>query len=367
MGWKPARRATDAEKVDGERRRGRGAVSNANSRYETERRESFDDGWDIQADLPPLKTEVRDELAKTIIATNDSPDIGFDQSINPYRGCEHGCIYCYARPSHAYWGYGAGLDFETKLIAKANAAEALERELNNPRYVPATIMLGSNTDPYQPIERERRITRSILEVLERYNHPVGIVTKSQLILRDLDILAPMAERGLARVAISVTTLDHKLARTMEPRATTPAKRLAAMKALADAGVRVNVMAAPLIPSLNDHELEAIMAKAAEMGALGAAYVLLRLPLEISGLFQEWLEANFPNRASRVMALVRSARGGKDYVSTFGERHRGTGMYADQIAARFQIALKRYGLDAPRPPLRTDLFRRPGQAQLELFA
>ena len=366
MAWKEARRASEDESVAGERRRGRGAVSNATGRFEPERRESVDDGWDSFAELPPFKTELREEIAKTIIATNDSPDLGFDRSINPYRGCEHGCIYCYARPSHAYWGYSAGLDFETKLTAKVNAVEALERELSKPGYSPATIMIGSNTDGYQPIERERKITRGILEVLERFSHPAAIVTKSALVLRDIDILARLASRGLTKVAISVTTLDHRLARKMEPRASTPGKRIEAIRELSAAGVPVSVMAAPLIPALNDAELERILQTAAEAGATEAAYVLLRLPLEISPLFQEWLAAEFPGRAKHIMSLVRSTRGGKDYVSRFGERQRGTGHYADQIAARFQLALMRYGLNQRNISLRRDLFRKPDAAQLTLF-
>jgi DNA repair photolyase len=366
MAWKEARRASEDEQVSDGRRRGRGAVSNATGRFEPERRERFDDGWNSLDDLEPFKTEVREETVKTIIAFNESPDIGFDSSINPYRGCEHGCIYCYARPSHAYWGYSAGLDFETKLTAKVNAVQALERELSKPSYSPAAIMLGANTDVYQPIERERKLTRGILEVLDKYSHPVAIVTKSVLVLRDLDILSRMASRGLAKVAISVTTLDRRLARKMEPRASTPDKRIEAIRQLAAAQVPVAVMAAPLIPAINDHELEWILETAAAAGAVEAAYVLLRLPLEISPLFQEWLQAEFPSRASRVMSLVRSMRGGKDYVSRFGERQRGTGPYAEQIAARFERALKRYGLNKRHLRLRTDLFQAQSSAQLSLF-
>jgi DNA repair photolyase len=366
MTWKEARHATGDEQVSASRRRGRGAVSNATGRFEPERREQFDDGWDSLDDLEPLKTEVREETVKTVIAFNDSPDIGFDRSINTYRGCEHGCIYCYARPSHAYWGYSAGLDFETKLTAKVNALEALESELSRPGYSPAAIMLGANTDVYQPIERERRLTRGILEILDKYSHPVAIVTKSVLVLRDLDILSRMAARDLVKVAISVTTLDRRLARKMEPRASTPEKRIEAIRQLSAAQVPVAVMAAPLIPAVNDHELERILKTAAEAGAVEAAYVLLRLPLEISPLFQEWLQANFPDRARRVMSLVRSMRGGKDYVSRFGERQRGTGPYAEQIGARFEAALKRYGLNKRHLRLRTDLFKGQQPAQLSLF-
>ena len=341
MAWKEARRASEGEQVEADRRRGRGAVSNAAGRFEPERRELFDDGWESLGELPPFKTEVREETVKTIIATNCSPDLGFDRSINPYRGCEHGCIYCYARPSHAYWGYSAGLDFETKLTAKVNAVEALEKELSRPGYKAATLMLGANTDAYQPVERERKITRGVLEVLERFGHPVAIVTKSALVVRDLDILSRLASRGLAKVSVSVTTLDHGLARKMEPRASTPGRRLEAVRALTAAGVPVAILAAPLIPAINDHELERILEACAAAGASEAGYVLLRLPLEIAGLFQEWLAAEFPDRASRVMSLLRSTREGKDYVSRFGERQTGTGPYADQIAARFELALKRY--------------------------
>lgn len=344
--------------MDAGRRRGRGAVSNAAGRFEPKWHEAFDDGWESLGDLEPLKTEVREEIAKTIIATNDSPDISFDQSINPYRGCEHGCIYCYARPSHAYLGYSAGLDFETKLTAKVNAVEALERELARKGYRPKPIMLGSNTDPYQPIERERQLTRGLLEVMDRYNHPVGIVTKSALVMRDLDLLGRLAERGLAKVAVSLTTLDHRLARRMEPRASTPARRLDAMRQLRQAGVPVVAMTAPLIPALNDAELESLLEAAAGVGASEAAYVLLRLPLEISPLFQEWLKAEFPNRAAHVMSLMRSMRAGKDYVSCFGERQRGTGQYAELIAQRFEMALRRNGLNKRRFALRCDLFRPP---------
>jgi DNA repair photolyase len=366
MTWKEARRPGEGEQADEGRRRGRGAVSNATGRFEPERRERFDDGWESLGDLEPFKTDVREEVVKAIIAWNESPDIGFDRSINPYRGCEHGCIYCYARPSHAYWGYSAGLDFETKLTAKVNAAQMLERELSKPGYKPATIMLGANTDAYQPIDRERKIARSVLEVLERFRHPVAIVTKSALVLRDIDILSRMAAQGLAKVAVSVTTLDHRLARRMEPRASAPLKRIEAIRRLAAASVPVAVMAAPLIPALNDHELEAILERAAEAGASEAAYVLLRLPLEISPLFQEWLQAEYPARAARVMSLVRSMRGGKDYVSKFGERQRGTGPYAEQIAARFQMALKRNGLNRRHLALRNDLFQGASSNQLSLF-
>ncbi len=355
------------ELVDAERRRGRGARSNAAGRFETDRRETFDDGWESAADLPPFHTEVRQEIARSIISTNDSPDLSFDQSINPYRGCEHGCVYCYARPTHCYLGHSAGLDFESKLYAKTNAADLLERELANPRYVAKTIALGAVTDPYQPIERTQRISRQILEVLERANHPVGIVTKSALVVRDLDILARMAERGLVKVALSVTTLDRAVARAMEPRAATPARRLNAIRQLSAAGVPVAVMVAPIVPALTDHEIEAILTAARDAGASEAGYVLLRLPLELKELFREWLATEFPDRAARVVNVLRSMHGGKDYVATFGQRQRGTGPYAAQIGARFRLATRRLGLNARKLPFRTDLFRAPvpkgGQMQL----
>jgi len=347
-----------ARAVQPERRRGRGALTNATGRFEPEHREAFDDGWEGLGDLDVFKTEVTDEPARTIITRNESPDISFDRSINPYRGCEHGCVYCYARPTHCYLGHSAGLDFETKLYAKPNAAALLERELANPRYVPRMIALGTNTDPYQPIERERRLTRSILEVLERTSHPVGIVTKSTLVLRDIDILERMAKRGLVKVALSVTTLDRRLARTMEPRAATPGKRLETVRQLSDAGIPVAVMVAPIIPALTDSEIETILEATRDAGASEAGYVLLRLPLEIKDLFREWLSENYSDRTARVIHLLQSMHDGRDYESDFGLRQRGRGPYADQIALRFRLALKRLGLNRERHRLRTDLFKAP---------
>ena len=344
--------------VEAERRRGRGARSNAAGRFETERREEFDDGWDSLAALPAFQTVVKTERARSIIATNDSPDISFDQSINPYRGCEHGCIYCYARPTHSFLGHSPGIDFETLLYAKTNAAEVLEKELANPRYLPRTIALGAVTDPYQPIERRYGITRAILQVLEAAQHPVGIVTKSALVVRDIDILARMARDDLVKVALSVTTLDADVARKMEPRAMTPGKRLEAIRALADAGVPASVMVAPIIPGLNDHEIEPILAAAAAAGARSAGYVLLRLPLELKDLFREWLATDFPDRANKVLHLLQSMHGGRDYSAQFGQRQTGSGPYAQQIGARFRLALKRHGLDQRRQPMRLDLFVRP---------
>ena len=348
----------DPTLVDAERRRGRGARSNRVGRYETELREAFDDGWESLGELEAVKTDVREEVAKSIIARNDSPDISFDQSINPYRGCEHGCIYCFARPTHCYLGHSAGLDFGTKLYAKINAAELLERELAHPRYMPKYIALGAVTDPYQPIERERRITRSILEVLDRTSHPVGIVTKSALVVRDIDILSRMAARDLVKVAISVTTLDRGLARKMEPRASTPPRRVDAIRALADAGVPVAVMVAPIVPALNDHEIEAILAAARDAGASEAGYVLLRLPLELKELFREWLRTEFPDRAERVINILRSMHGGKDYTPEWRTRQRGKGPYADQIGLRFRMTAKRLGLNERNTKLRLDLFQQP---------
>jgi DNA repair photolyase len=321
-------------------------------------RETFDDGWESLAELEPFKTEVYREFAKSIIATNDSPDIGFEQSINPYRGCEHGCIYCFARPTHCYLGHSAGLDFETKLYAKVNAAELLERELGRRGYVPKFIALGAVTDPYQPIEREHRITRAILEVLDRTSHPVGIVTKSALVVRDADILARMATRGLAKVAISVTTLDRSVARKMEPRAATPPRRLEAIRALSVVGVPVAVMVAPIVPAINDSEIERILAAACEAGATEAGYVLLRLPLELKELFREWLSTEFPDRGARTISILRSMHGGRDYTPEWRVRQRGQGPYAEQITARFRLAVKRLGLNGRTHQLRTDLFVRP---------
>ncbi len=360
--------ALEPDAIPAGRRRGRGSLSNRSGRFEAEVRSEADDGWESLQDLEAFSTYVQEERAKSIISTNDSPDIGFDRSVNPYRGCEHGCVYCYARPTHAFLGLSPGLDFESKLFAKVNAPELLERELADPNYAVKMLALGTNTDPYQPTERRYRITRRLLEVLERTGHPVGIVTKSALVLRDKDILVRMAKRGLAKVAISVTTLDRKLARTMEPRASTPEKRLAALEELSAAGIPTAVMVAPVIPALNDPEIEKILTRAQAAGAREAGYVVLRLPLEISDLFKEWLEENAPNRAKRVMSLVRSMRGGKDYDAKWGKRMRGQGPYAWQIGRRFELATKRLGLNARRFDLRADLFKPPvlpGQ-QLSLF-
>lgn len=350
-------------------RKGRGAQTNASGRYEALAREAFDDGWDLHEEAPQrLETIVGLETARSILSYNDSPDLSFDRAINTYRGCEHGCIYCYARPNHAYAGLSPGLDFETRLFAKPNAAALLERELADPKYAPATVVLGGVTDCYQPEERERRITREVLEVLARSRHPVAIVTKSALVERDLDLLGPMAAHGLAKVAVSLTTLDRTLARRMEPRAAAPHRRLATIRALSAAGVPTAVMTAPLIPALNDHELEALLSAAKQAGACSAGYVLLRLPLEITALFEEWLTAHYPDRARRVMSLVRQTRGGKAYDSRWGARQRGEGPYAELLAQRFRAACARLQLERMRLPLRTDLFVAPTPlgAQLSLL-
>ena len=338
-------------------RKSRGALTNLSGRYETERRVAEPDGWG-EPELDAIRTEVVLERARTIITRNDSPDISFDRSINPYRGCEHGCVYCFARPSHANMGLSPGLDFETKLFAKTNAAELLEKELAAPGYEAKTMAIGTNTDPYQPIERDRKITRAVLEVLARADHPVGIVTKSALVLRDLDILAPMARKGLVKVAMSITTLDPDLARKMEPRASAPSRRLAAIEELAKAGIPATVMVAPVIPAINDHEIETILMRAAALGAREAGYVMLRLPLELRDLFEEWLAAHFPDKLRHVMTLVASMRKGKAYDSTWGERQIGTGPFAWMIGRRFEAAAARNGYAAERMKLRTDLFRRP---------
>ena len=340
--------------------RGRGARGNQTGRFERHSRALFDDGWDALDDLPPLRTEVYAETAKTIITRNQSPDISFDRSINPYRGCEHGCSYCYARPTHTYMGLSPGLDFESKLFAKGNAAELLRQELLDPAYTPRTMALGTNTDPYQPIERTHRITRRVLEVLSEFNHPVGIVTKSALVVRDIDILKPMAERGLAKVAISVTSLDPKLSRSMEPRAASPAKRLGAIEMLAAAGIPVTVMVAPVIPGINDAEIEAILKSAYAAGAREAGYVMLRLPLEVRDVFHDWLTADMPERAAKVMSLVKSMRQGKDYDSTFGRRMTGSGPYAWSIGRRFELACERLGINRNRVMLDSGASQRPPQ-------
>ncbi|MEH6411873.1 MAG: PA0069 family radical SAM protein [Hyphomonas sp.] len=337
--------------------RGRGAVSNQTGRFEPETRHAFDDGWDtVEEAAARLETTLTQESAKTIITFNKSPDISFDRTINPYRGCEHGCIYCFARPSHAYGGLSAGLDFESRLFFKPNAPELLKRELSRPGYRPRPIALGMNTDAFQPVERDTGLTREVLKILLAYRHPVSLLTKSSLIERDIDIIGPMASMGLARVGVSVTTLDRTLARKMEPRAATPARRLQTIRALSDAGIPVTVMTAPIIPGLTDHEIESLLEAAAAHGASGAGYVLLRLPYEIKDLFHEWLVAHVPDRAAKVINTIREMRHGRDYDARWFERGTGRGPVAQMIGQRFARETKRLGLDTPRPDLRTDLFR-----------
>jgi len=348
--------------------KGRGARSNRSGRFESQSRVLVDDGWSILEDAQAPKTTITVEQPKSIITRNQSPDVPFERSINPYRGCEHGCVYCFARPTHAYHGLSAGVDFETKLFVKKDAAKLLERAFGNPRYQAKPIAIGTNTDPYQPIERQWRVMREVLEVMREARHPVSIVTKSALVTRDIDILADMAEMGLAKVYLSVTTLGRVLARNLEPRASTPAKRLEAIRLLSDAGIPTGVMAAPMIPALNDHELEAILEAAKNSGATTAGYILLRLPLEVSELFKEWLLRHYPNRYRHVLLLLRSMRGGKDYDATWHERMHGNGPYAQAIAKRFDLASKRLGLRKRAAPLRTDLFRVPAseRRQMDLF-
>ena len=346
--------------------KGRGALSNPQGRFDRTGLEAFDDGWYQEESPASVATSLQPDRARGVISTNDSPDIGFEYSINPYRGCEHGCIYCYARPSHAYMGLSAGLDFETKLFYKADVGKVLEAELAKPRYVCKPIMLGSNTDPYQPAERQLEVTRTILKVLAAARHPVSIVSKGVLIARDLDILADMAKQRLASVAISLTTLDADTKRVLEPRAASPQARLKVIRALADAGVPVSVMVAPVVPAITDHETEHILEAAAAAGVSGASYVLLRLPYEVKDLFKEWLAQHYPQRAEHVMSLVRDARNGRENDPNFGTRMRGTGAYAELIRARFKVAARKLGLDSARGrPLDTTLFRPPSGALSQL--
>lgn len=337
--------------------RGRGAVSNQTGRYESQTRHEFDDGWGtIEDDAGRLETSLQKDFARTIITFNKSPDISFDRTVNPYRGCEHGCIYCFARPTHAWAGLSAGLDFESKLFFKDNAVELLKQELSRPGYRPRPIALGMNTDAYQPVERNKQLTRSLLAILAAHQHPVSLLTKSALIQRDIDLIAPMAERHLVRVGVSLTTLDRDLSRKMEPRAATPVRRLETIRALSESGIPVTVMTAPMIPGLNDHEIEALLEAAAQHGATGAGYVLLRLPYEIKDLFHEWLVQHVPDRAARIINLIRDMRGGADYDARWFERMKGGGPMADLISKRFVRTIAKLGLNQPRTPLRTDLFR-----------
>ena len=348
--------------------RGRGVATNATGRFERLQTVACDDGWDIEEDLPPLRTELRDESARSLITYNRSPDLSFDRSINPYRGCEHGCVYCFARPTHAYLGLSPGLDFETRLIARPNAAEILRREMSSKSYQVAPIAIGTNTDPYQPVEKTRFITRSCLSVLKDFQHPVAVVTKGALIERDLDILAPMAERGLSCVGVSLTTLDAQLSRRLEPRAPSPQRRLRMIRQLAGAGVPVRVMTSPVVPGLTGHELENLLEAGKEAGAESASWIMLRLPREVSELWREWLLEHEPARANKIMSLLRDMHGGREYDPRWGHRMRGEGEYAQIIAKRFRLATKRLQLSTRTTPLRCDLFERPPQAgdQLSLF-
>ena len=354
--------------VDTRRNRGRGAQTNRVGRFEKESREAVDDGWDIEEELKPFETIEHTERAKTIITRNDSPDIGFDRSINAYRGCEHGCSYCFARPTHSYIGHSAGIEFERDIYVKTNAVEALRLELANPRYRARPIAMGTNTDPYQPAEREHQLTRGILRVMLETKHPVTITTKSALVVRDLDILVPLAELGLVSVGVSVTSLDHRLSRKLEPRASTPEKRLEALRLLSQAGIPTIVMAAPMIPAINDSELERILDAAAAQGAKSASMILLRLPGEVRDVFREWLLRYYPDRLRHVLNLIRDARGGKDNDPNFHSRFRGEGAYAVLLQQRFQKARERYGLNTRLAPLRTDLFEAPREEerQMSLF-
>lgn len=352
----------------GQRLRARGAGSNASGRFETERREAFADGWEMAEEERLLRTEVRLEVPRSAISYNRSPDLPFDRSINPYRGCEHGCIYCFARPSHAFLNLSPGLDFETKLIARPGIGRVLETELRAKSYVCAVLSIGTNTDPYQPCEAEYRVMREVLEVLAAFRHPVAITTKGTLVERDLDLIAPMAAAGLCRVGVSVTTLDPDLSRKMEPRVAAPARRLEVIRRLSAAGVPVRAMIAPLVPGLSDHELEPLMEAARAAGAQAASFISLRLPREVSGLFQDWLAAHYPDRAAKVMGRVRELHGGRDYDPAFGKRMRGEGLWADLMAQRFVRAAARLGFEERLAPFRTDLFRPPPRAgdQLSLF-
>ena len=347
------------------RRRGRAASTNPDNRFDPYARVPVDDGWAPDDDLPPIRTEVAEERPRKVITRNTSPDIGFDRSINPYRGCEHGCIYCFARPSHAFLGLSPGLDFETRLVARPSAPDLLARELAARGYRPATIAIGTNTDPYQPIEREYGIMRQILQVLQDHRHPVGVVTKGTLIERDADILGDMGQAGLARAGISITTLDRDLARRMEPRAPSPTRRLKTIERLARAGCPVRVMVSPVVPALTDHETAAILHAARDAGAVAASWIMLRLPREVSPLFRAWLDEHYRDRAARVIGRVRELHGGRDYDAAWGKRLTGTGVFADLVGQRFRNACTRLGLAGALPPLRTDLFTVP-RAQLSLF-
>jgi DNA repair photolyase len=352
--------------------KGRGAVTNVAHRFALDERDAFDDGWPTESEESSrLSTTVTSELAKTILTRNDSPDIPFDVSLNPYRGCEHGCVYCYARPTHSFLGLSPGLDFESRLFAKVNAAELLRKEIGKASYVPEVVAIGVNTDAYQPIERELRITRSVIEVFAECRHPFTLITKSSLVERDLDLLVPLARAGLVRVALTITTLDHDLARKLEPRAASPTRRLRTLRILADAGVPVSVSVSPIIPFVNDGDMEAILEASAQAGATNAHFIVLRLPWELNGVFQDWLGVHFPDRATRVMNRIRDMRGGRDYDSRFGKRMRGEGIWSELYRQRFARAARRLGLNQDRRPLDLNQFVAPKaeqaqSAQLDLF-
>lgn len=358
---------TNQHKIDEARRKARGAQSNASGRYEPVR-EDVQDGWDIDEERAAFVTEVSEERPRSVITRNSSPDIPFDRSLNPFRGCEHGCTYCFARPTHAYLGLSPGLDFESKLVARPKAAEVLEKELRRKSYQPGMLAIGTNTDLYQPIERRYRVMRSVLEVLQRYNHPVAITTKGTLVERDIDILSDMAAKGLAKVGVSLTTMDQELSRAMEPRCPLPKRRLAIIRRLTEAGIPVRAMLAPVVPGLTDHEVETLMEAAADAGASGMAWIMLRLPMEVAPLFEEWLRATYPGRAAKVLARMREMHGGELYHSEFNKRMRGEGIYAEMIAQRVEKARVRFGLDKEMPKLRCDLFEVPFErdGQLSLF-
>lgn len=349
-------------------KRGRGAQDNVDARYLSFTREAIDDGWGLEEEVPRLKTSVTPEYSKTIINRNNSPDLPFEQSINPYRGCEHGCVYCYARPAHAYVDLSPGLDFESKLFSKNNAVEVLEKELSKPSYRCSPITIGANTDAYQPTERKLRITRSVIEVLAKCNHPLTIITKSSLVERDIDLLAPMAEKNLVQVFISITTLDRDLARRMEPRATAPQRRIETIARLNAANIPCGVMVAPIIPGLNDSEIENIINAVADVGGAFAGYVMLRLPREVKQIFYDWLTAHYPLKCSRVMANIRDVRSGKDNDSQFGRRMRGSGPIAGLIKQRFDKAVRDAGLNSSRLDLDCSLFESSARldGQLSLF-
>jgi DNA repair photolyase len=358
----------ESERLPPKVRKARGTGLNMAGRFERFGHVAVDDGWDIEEESRLVRTEVAIERPRTVIARNQSPDVPFDRSINPYRGCEHGCIYCFARPTHSFLGLSPGLDFETKLTAKPDAARVLRAQLAKRGYAPEPIAIGTNTDPYQPIEKRLGIMREILATLRDFRHPVTVLTKGALIERDADILGEMGRDGLAFAGLTLTTLDRRLARAMEPRAAAPERRLAALRRLAEAGCPTRVSIAPIIPGLNDHEIEALLEAARDAGVRGAGYVVLRLPREVGPLFRDWLDEHYPDRARKVMGLVRELHGGRDYDPEWGRRMKGEGVIASLIARRFATATARLGLDKPLPKPRTDLFRVPrsGPEQLSLF-